>query len=258
MKRALPILLAASVLPAGCGILQGRREVPGAVYPEEFVSIMTPTPAAPAPPPTAPPRPTQTPPLSPARLTEDCERVIEDDNLSDVLKHRELFSIALQLEFKGRKNEAIAALREALKYRPENKLTRMKLAELTGEVASSAEAEGGPTPPEEAGAAASAAEEVPPGIDLSGDYFDIVNNDNLSRCAKGFKFFVMASKAEDEGKATEALFLYEKAVSLCPEEDGPNTTINREAAVKIGLLKKKVKAGEAKRAAEESGKIAPP
>ena len=251
MKRALLILPAAAFLLAGCGIFQGRREIPEPVTPGEFISIKTPTPTAPPPPPKTP-LPTRTPIPPPAKLTKEGEKIIQDDNLSDVLKHRELFSIALQLEFKGRKNEAIAALREALKYRPENKLTRMKLAQLTGETARRADIAREATPPGDTPAAAeAAADEAPPGLDPPEDYFDIVNSDNLSRCAKGFRLFVLAGTLEDKGNVKQALFVYRKAVSLCPEEDGPNMTINRQAQSKIGLLEKRIKAKEAKTAADE-------
>ena len=258
MKHVLPLLLAAALVLPGCGIGRRRRVPEPAAGPEEFVSIKAPTPTA-ALKPTETPAPTRTPAPDLATLTEECEKIIRDDNLSDVLKHRELFSIALQLEFKGRREEAIVVLREALKYRPENKLTRMKLAQLTGETGGGTGTAGaretaGETDAEEKKMKREEAEGPPPGLDIAEEYLDVVNSAELSRCAKGFKLFILAGKLEREGKAEEALFVYRKSVSLCPEEDGPNVTLNRKAMIKIGLLEKKTGAENLKRVEEEPGK----
>ena len=254
MKHVLPLLLAAALVVPGCGIGRRRRVPEPAAAPVEFVSIKAPTPPA-ALKPTETPAPTRTPAPDLATLTEECEKIIRDDNLSDVLKHRELFSIALQLEFKGRREEAIVVLREALKYRPENKLTRMKLAQLTGETGTAGAREtAGETDAEEKKMKREEAEGPPPGLDIAEEYLDVVNSAELSRCAKGFKLFVLAGKLEGEGKAKEAIFVYRKAVSLCPEEDGPNMTLNRKAMIKIGLLEKKTGAENSTRVEEETGK----
>ncbi|MDP8248312.1 MAG: hypothetical protein P9M00_09265 [Candidatus Tritonobacter lacicola] len=259
IRNVLLLAAFAQLLFTGCGTF--RR--PGVIEPplaREITPSPTYTPTS-LPTPTEVPTPVPTPTPLPVELPAKCVEIINNVKLTDLIKHRELFSIALQLEFKGRNNEAIAVLREAIKYRPNNELTRMKLAQLLRDAGVPEE------PAQEATRVAPTAvtaekkeepliEDAPPGLALHDDYLDIVNNARLSACARGFKLFVLASKLEREGKAREALFLYGKAVSLCPEEDGPNATINRQSKVKIGLLENRIKAEEARKAEEESGKKA--
>lgn len=257
IRNVLLLAALAQLIFPGCGIF--RR--PGAIEPppaREITPAPTHTPTS-LPTPTEVPTPVPTPTPLPVKLPAECVEIINNVKLTDLIKHRELFSIALQLEFKGRNDEAIAVLREAIKYRPNNELTRMKLAQLLRDAGVPEEPVQAATRVEPTAVTAEKKEEpliedAPPGLDLHDDYLDIVNNARLSGCARGFKLFVLASKLEREGKAREALFLYGKAVSLCPEEDGPNATINRQSKAKIGLLENRIKAEEVKAVKEEQEK----
>lgn len=246
MRNAPFALAVVSVLLAGCGAFE-HPGIPEPFPAREAEPVPTRTPTTQATP-TLPPTPTQTPTILHVKLPKKCREIIDDVKLTDLLKHRQLFSIALQLEFKGRKDEAIAVLQQAVNFRPEHELTRMKLAQLMRERREPEKTVQMATGQDEATDVTAGdkmgihVEEPPPGLDLPADYLDIVNSAGLNSCAKGFKLFILASELEGKEKTQEALFVYRKGVSFCPGEDGPNATINRQALTRITLLEKRIRA----------------